>query len=81
MKEEGERGETSFGCEWKRKMERGIQEGEVMTLGVMILRGRIREVYVVLEGCGTEVKLPNSQFFLGLVLSLTHFYYLSWQVM
>lgn len=48
---------------------------------VMIPREGIREVHVVLKGCGAEVKLPNSQFLLGLVLSLTHFYYLSRQVM
>lgn len=40
-----------------------------MTLRAMIPRERIREVYVVLKGCGTEIKLPNSQFLLGLVLS------------
>jgi hypothetical protein len=43
-------------------------------------KGGNEEVHVVLKGCGTEVKLPHSQFLLGLILSLTHFYYLFWQV-
>lgn len=40
-----------------------------LTLRAMIPRERIGKECVVLKGCGTELKLPNSQFLLGLVLS------------
>lgn len=68
----------------REKREREAREGVCgmrVTLRAMIQREGIREVSVVLKGCGTEIKLPNSQFLLGLVLFLSHFYYLSWQVM
>lgn len=64
MKGKEERGEISFGVSEENERER--QEfggGEVcgmrVILGLMILREGIREVYVVLKGCGIEVKLFN----------------------